>query len=410
MGVLMAYVQAGKYIPMLDAPCSDECSGSETKCEGGELYSCIAGAEGCMEWDGGTACVSGECDTSGVACSCTYSHHLDCHDEDVYWFDSCDGLGTLAEDCGEDELTGPTFCQSGHIYRQLLDRTCASAACTELTTNQKVTDCGTAGCSGSTCCASHDSSKCYSGELYWYSSCNVRQDVKDDCDDAGCTSNQCCTSNHTSKCYDDDLYYYSSCNVRQDKDEDCGTAGCESNECCDSEDYRACSGGDVYWYSSCDVKQSKYDECGSNVTGTPYCSGNIVKRNDIIRGCSGSSCTQTTDVVTVEDCGTKKVCSDGECECPASTPWSNNTLSISDVWNGKKLTWSAPSPNWVQTYYIARAQGSTTPPPGWSIGSTSGTNFTDTTGISGQCYNYIVYAYNACGQNKNTSSIEHTCW
>jgi hypothetical protein len=410
MGVLMAYAQSGKHIPLLDAPCADQCSGSETKCEGGTLYGCIAGAEGCMEWDGGTACVSGVCDASGVACTCAPNDHLGCYDEDVYWFDSCDAVGDFSQDCGEDELTGSPFCQSGHVYRQLIDRTCLGAACTELTTSQKVIDCGTAGCSGSVCCTSNTSSKCYGGDLYYYSSCNVRQGLDDDCDGAGCTSNECCTPNTTSKCYNGDLYYYSSCNVRQNKDEDCGTAGCESNECCDSEDTWKCYNDDVYWYSSCDVRQDKKDECGEDVEGTPYCSGNIVKRNDIIRGCSGSSCTQTTVVVTVENCGTKKECHSGVCECPTSTPWNNNTLSITDVWNGKFLSWSPPSPNWVQTFYIARAPGSMTPPPGMSIGNTGGTSFTDTTGVPPQCYNYVVYAYNACGQNKNISTILNECW
>jgi len=323
-----------------------------------------------MEWDGGTACISGTCDSSGIACTCVPNHHLGCYDEDVYWFDSCNAAGAFSLDCGEDELTGPLFCQSGDVYQQLIDRTCVGAACTELTASQKVVDCGTAGCSSSVCCASETTSKCYGG----------------------------------------DLYFYSSCNVRQGKDQDCGTAGCESNECCSSNDTLKCYDGDVYNYSSCDVRQSKEIDCGNSVEGAPYCVGNIVKRTDTIRGCTGSSCTQTTQTVTVQDCGTKKECHSGVCVCPSLTPWNNNLLYVSNVTGGKKFTWSAPSPNWVQTFYIARAPGSMTPPPGWSIGSTDGTTITDYTGSPGQCYNYVVYAYNACGQQKNVSQVINECW
>lgn len=82
-----------------------------------------------------------------------------------------------------------------------------------------------------------------------------------------------CISHSTFSCYDNDIYWYSSCGVKEDKKTECGTSGYTGvNYCYDNDVYRdyntiGCSG------SSCtsSISKIKQTECGTS-------------------GCSGSAC------------------------------------------------------------------------------------------------------------------------
>ncbi|MFA5811618.1 MAG: Ig domain-containing protein [bacterium] len=353
--------------------CSNECAQGQTKCVSGKLYDCVTDADNCWKWNSGTVCPTGACAVDGLKCgNCTPNHHNACYSNDIYSYDSCNALQSLVQDCGESGFnqSAPLTCQSGHLYQQYITKGCTNASCTQSTGSQKKQDCGTASCQGTSCCTGNSTYKCSGSDLYWYSSCNVKQSIKNSC----------------------------------------GTAGCSGTACCQSHTSTQCSNNDVYWYSSCNAMQDLKEDCGTNTTGTNYCDGNSVYRDDIIKGCSSGACTSNQQKVLVEDCGVKKQCGGGQCKCTMSVPWPNNTLTITTVGSSKQLSWSNPSPNWVDKYVIARAPGATTPPPGLSIGSTTGTSFTDSSGTKGQCYNYVVYAFDACNQSRNSSTMVNACW
>ena len=72
-------------------------------------------------------------------------------------------------------------------------------------------------------CEDHISSKCDSGNLYWFDSCGNRQEIKQNCDD-GCSNDACIMA--TSACTDE-----------------CGQAGI--NQCTDSNHYKTCGNYDA---------------------------------------------------------------------------------------------------------------------------------------------------------------------
>ncbi|MBN1283577.1 MAG: hypothetical protein JXA24_07395 [Proteobacteria bacterium] len=350
-------------------PCTDECAAGQTQCAGGKVYTCIGGPEGCMVWDAGTACPTGICAADGLTCSgCTSHDHQACYSDDIYWYDSCNMREDMLTDCGVDQWTGTPFCQSNDVYQSYIDRGCLSASCTQSTTNKKKEECDLAGCLNGACCESHASYKCYSDDVYWYSSCNNREDKKQECGTDGYVGSPYCQSGDVYQSYANYGCSGSSCtsSTTAKLKTDCGTLNCDpdTGACCINHSYKQCYGGDVYWYTSCDAKQDMYKDCHA---------------------------TQT--------------CSNATCVCPSSTPWTSNSLSAVKVTGGIQLTWTAAPSSWIHHYEPARAPGSTTPPPGWAIGSTTGTSFKDTSGTPGQTYNYIVYGYDACGVNRNTSQI-----
>lgn len=82
--------------------CADDCGACEGCCTGNacttgdSLSGCGTGGGICDVCIGGEVCTGGDC-------VCASHDHLDCFDDDVYWFDSCGNMEDLSEDCG---LTG----------------------------------------------------------------------------------------------------------------------------------------------------------------------------------------------------------------------------------------------------------------------------------------------------------------
>ena len=88
-------------------------------------------------------------------------------------------------------------------------------------------------------CTSHSTYKCYNRDVYWYDSCDNREDKKSECSSDSCGSwgsNYCKTNDvyHKKTCHDrgcsgsscfDNIY------TEEEKVQECGTQGCTNGQC-----------------------------------------------------------------------------------------------------------------------------------------------------------------------------------
>ena len=74
---------------------------------------------------------------------------------------------------------------------------------------------------------------------------------------------ECCATHDSSTCYSNDVYWYDSCGIREDKRTECGALGCSGSTCntCATHDHKECVGGDVYWFDSCGTQEELFDDC-----------------------------------------------------------------------------------------------------------------------------------------------------
>jgi len=137
-------------------------------------------------------------------------------------------------------------------------------------------------------CISHDSIGCYNGDVYWYDSCDVREEKKETC---GCTS----TVEAEPYCQSGNIY------------EDSCDYGCSSGQC----------------YSS--AGSQKTEDCGETKYTTDfYCCGDNVCQDKIVRGCeevTAASCyekDEAAEIIRTCDEG----CLDGKCQvCELDSMW-----------------------------------------------------------------------------------------
>ena len=166
---------------------------------------------------------------------CTSHDHYGCYDSDVYWYDSCNNREEKKEECGTSGYAGNNYCHDNDVYRNYTTKGCSGSSCTSSTNGIKQQECGADGCSGGSCitCTSHDHYGCYDSDVYWYDSCNNREEKKEECGADGCSGGSCitCTSHDHYSCYDSDVYWYDSCNNREEKKEECGADGCSGGAC-----------------------------------------------------------------------------------------------------------------------------------------------------------------------------------
>ena len=348
--------------------CTNVCSIGEVKCSAGKSYTCTANASGCRVWDEGTACPAGACsDATHCAGGCTPYHHNACYDHDVYSYDSCNVPESKVTECGVSDWTGTTGCSSGDVYQNFVTKDCSGTACTASTESKMKQDCGDAGCLGGACCGSHASYRCNSDDVYWYSSCDARQDKKQECGSSTPVGSNYCYDNDVYKDYDVGGCTTDHCTTTRqpEKQTECGTGGCIGGLCCVSNLTKQCYNGDVYWYDSCGRLEG-----------------------------------------IAADCDITQTCSAAKCVCAASAPWTSNALTASVVTGGVSLSWNPAPSSWIHHYKVARAAGATTPPPGLAISSDlTATSWVDKTGVKGQQYIYVVYGYDACGVNRNVSTM-----
>jgi hypothetical protein len=106
-------------------------------------------------------CHNGACALSNVTTNCTDQYEAKCHNDDVYWYDSCGNIGDKKESCN-------------------------------------------IGCENGVCiipvnCTSHKEARCDDGDIYWYDSCGAKEEMKEDCVN-GCQGNDnvCSSVSHIS--------------------------------------------------------------------------------------------------------------------------------------------------------------------------------------------------------------------
>ena len=95
-------------------------------------------------------------------------------------------------------------------------------------------------------CIEYKERKCYDGKPWWYDSCGNKHIVAERCEyDEQCVEGYCqkvqeqkpqqekivCVSQAQKKCDFGDVYWYNSCNMREDKYEDCGSGTCNNGRC-----------------------------------------------------------------------------------------------------------------------------------------------------------------------------------
>ncbi|MBI2529734.1 MAG: hypothetical protein HYW05_01140 [Candidatus Diapherotrites archaeon] len=322
------------------------------------------------------------------ATTCYTHNYSACYSNDRYWYNSCGTREEVRYDCGDDSYGSWNnyYCSSNDVYRSrsFTDRGCSSDSCfaNSSTQYELYQDCGDSsygswssnycssnnvtqsrtvynkGCSSGSCtssnttetrvvdycssnetcesgqckpkCTSNAYTSCYNGDIYWYDSCNNRQEIKTDCGDTtyGSWGNSYCSSNNVMQTRNVYGPYCESSQCKSQTTTESRIAEtcdgqfnfCLGNSCilCDSHTSYQCTDNDVYWFNSCGTKEDKKQECGSS-----YCdawSGNSCKDGSVVRsrtcydkGCGSNACYANPDTQyeSVETC--QYGCSGGAC-------------------------------------------------------------------------------------------------
>ena len=375
-----------------------DCPGSSVCDEGRDDSSADFGSYGtstptkpCSYYDGDGDCDGGDCfsgsycDEAGFtdrccpigtewrdnACRtiCYDNSYSACYDNDVYWYNSCNERGSQRYECGSDSCGswGGNYCgNDGNIHRAQTchDRGCSSNNCFDDTfTNTEIVQNCDNGCSGSSCitCDNHAYKACYNNDLYWYDSCNNRQDRYQDCQNP----NSVCAGDGTGR------YYNGFCHST---DRACYYSDFEScNDCSGGSCAHACELLGAWWSTS-------------STTETTQVTLNLQGDIDCVGDTAGYSIWEV-------DCGYDH--SEIEVQCtddpvttnPSSSTFNSNAFTTS--------TWIAEWQNdgiGVPEYYF--------------IGSSGGDTIrSDTPDLEVQpcnnhaykaCYNNDIYWYNSC--------------
>ncbi len=124
------------------------------------------------------------------------------------------------------------------LQQTLGDKTCQKVCSPDTCTSLGQT-CGVwdDGCGGTvncgSCCTSHSTYKCYSNDVYWYDSCNAREDKRTECGSDYYTGSNYCYLNDVYRDRVDNGCSGSSCfsNTIKVKQAECGALGCSGGVC-----------------------------------------------------------------------------------------------------------------------------------------------------------------------------------
>jgi len=265
------------------------------------------GADSNMHHTDTTADTCGTCEycTAGDSTCNYYGSSTTCGTKD------CDYLDTSCRDYHDLDKT----CSSGN---------CISPTCNSYTDEPKHTYCGSGKeCDGSgSCitCTSHSYSLCYDSDVFWYDSCDNRQEKSVDCGEDS-------VSELWTFCQGNDLYvkrkYYDrwcesavcqeSSEIVDEFEETCEN-GCENGECkpavcdedsdCGTPDWTGnpwCSGSWIY-------QKYRYYDCNNPGTSSASCGYHDVdtRKEYCDYGCEFDSCKPEPDIkcYSDSDCGT----------------------------------------------------------------------------------------------------------
>jgi hypothetical protein len=87
-----------------ESACTNECSPTEKRCKTNTTWEVCGNfdSDSCTEWGGEVICGENQhCDNGNCVSdtSCQPNDHYSCYDNDVYWFDSCNNMGSKKEEC-----------------------------------------------------------------------------------------------------------------------------------------------------------------------------------------------------------------------------------------------------------------------------------------------------------------------
>lgn len=287
---------------------------------------CIAYPDGYNDCGSGCQrCVNESCQDYDLACSsCQHCNSDVC-------VNYCQGIDT---DCG---CTSCTNCDTldGCVGTTYYDYYCSGTSC-EYHSSPNDSRC--------IFCTSHDSYSCYEGDIYWYDSCDGREEIKENCDscqycsegnchdycsstDIDCGCSTCVNCNNSDGCVGNDYHDYY-----------CDGTSCEVDITYDSENCITCNSCQYYSEGSChDYCEGIDTNCGcsscvncddldgwvdlevlySCCDENKRCTCQDQEYQDYF--CSGTSCTYSVTDARVKksecvECDLSEVCLDGICE------------------------------------------------------------------------------------------------
>ncbi len=236
--------------------CSNDCPAvGQKKCNGDNVQTCEISA-GCLKWGVPAACGAGQtCENGTCRADCVPKT---CGDLGY-------GCGETGDGCGNNLNCGVCgagqTCENGTCRADCVNecsifgaRQCSSQSDYRICGNYDIDECSdwsapiaceaTQFCSGegscSSSCDSHCSKRCYSGDVYWYNCCGIREDLHDRCADGEiCSKGECaqnsgddCVARSYKRCHDGDVYWYDSCGARGVLHDRCaGGEICAQGEC-----------------------------------------------------------------------------------------------------------------------------------------------------------------------------------
>ena len=210
------------------------CSGSEEECAGSSWpgcdYTTLPGYEiaelSCNDildndCDGLTDCDDPDCD-----CICTNGETRLCPNQN----------GVCAESV--EVCTNSSW--PGCDYTTLLGYEIAELSCNDILDNDcdELTDCDDPDCEDDPACKgciSHEYSQCYENDVYWFDSCDRREDKREECGNNEYTGDNYCYENDVYRdyvvkgCSGDSCYS----NTEKKKQSECSSAGCVNGKCKD---------------------------------------------------------------------------------------------------------------------------------------------------------------------------------
>ena len=169
--------QGGKVVD-----CQYGCDGGTNQCK-----ACIPACSGKQCGDDGCGgdcapgCTGGKVCASGT-CVCVAQDHKACSLGSVYWYDSCEVQGGVAETCS-------CGCSGAACTCCPTCSPCRTSAVSDGCSGTCVVNC-TGTCSGGTCCTPQDHKSCSGGNLYWFDSCSNQGSLAQTCT-CGCTGTAC---------------------------------------------------------------------------------------------------------------------------------------------------------------------------------------------------------------------------
>jgi len=336
-------------------------------------------------------------------------------------------------DCGTNGFIGDAFCSDGNVLQNYRTYSCLNSgtinsSCTYSDSNHTKQNC-LYGCSNATClaqtCTASWQCKNSTAKYYQNTDCSFNQETN--CP-YGCSNGQCavqtCNSHSSFSCSDNDVYWFNSCNAKEEKKEECGDSGYSGNNYCYNNsvyrDYatKACS-TNACTSSTEKIKQQdcQYGCSNGQCLQAPSCTDECI----IGKQCSGNgyqvcgnydadSCLEWSPVNT---CASNQLCQNGNCinqtiacssnsNCGTNGFTGNSFCSDGNVLQNYRV-YSCLNPGTINSSctYSDVNQTKQTCQNGCSNGNCITCVFQDHKG----CYNNDVYWFDSCGSMGNIAQI-----